>query len=264
MSPEVFFWLSLLLKMVVTAGFVVAVTVVAERTGPLVGGLSRRCRLRPASSMPSLRSTTPRHSYPIQPWEAWRVNAPIAVFALVFALLAQTFGWIISISSALLVWLVLAVVVHMVPWSLTGALALNAVTLGVCLYFARPFREVQVPGHDLHWTDIAARALAVAVVVAAVVELSAHIGPSATGILALFPITMMSVMFILQRRVGGKAAAAVMANSILGLIGLALAFVVVHLTVVPLGAVVGLALGLATSILWSVLVVSAKRYGVPL
>ncbi len=93
--------------------------------------------------------------------------------------------------------------------------------------------------------------------------MSEHIGPGATGILALFPIVMTSIMFILHGRVGGKAAAAVMASSITGLIGLALAFIVLHYTVVPLGAVWGLCLALVVSVGWSLLVVLAKRGGLP-
>ena len=39
MSPELYFALTLIVKMAVTAGFVLAATVTAERAGPLVGGL---------------------------------------------------------------------------------------------------------------------------------------------------------------------------------------------------------------------------------
>ena len=39
MSPELYFVLTLIVKMAVTAGFVLVATVTAERAGPLVGGL---------------------------------------------------------------------------------------------------------------------------------------------------------------------------------------------------------------------------------
>ena len=39
MSPDLYFALTLVVKMAVTAGFVLAATVTAERAGPLVGGL---------------------------------------------------------------------------------------------------------------------------------------------------------------------------------------------------------------------------------
>ena len=39
MPPELYFVLTLIVKMAVTAGFVLAATMTAERAGPLVGGL---------------------------------------------------------------------------------------------------------------------------------------------------------------------------------------------------------------------------------
>ena len=39
MSPDLFFLLTLIVKMAITAGFVVAATVTAERVGPLLAGL---------------------------------------------------------------------------------------------------------------------------------------------------------------------------------------------------------------------------------
>src|SRR5665811_2110040 len=39
MSPDLYFALTLIVKMAITAGFVLAATVTAERAGPLVGGL---------------------------------------------------------------------------------------------------------------------------------------------------------------------------------------------------------------------------------
>ena len=39
MSPDLLFWLSLALKMAVTAGFVIVAAMVAERAGPPIGAL---------------------------------------------------------------------------------------------------------------------------------------------------------------------------------------------------------------------------------
>ena len=39
MSPELLFWLSLALKMAVTAGFVVVAAMVAELAGPAIGAI---------------------------------------------------------------------------------------------------------------------------------------------------------------------------------------------------------------------------------
>ena len=49
---------------------------------------------------------------------------------------------------------------------------------------------------------------------------------------------------------------------VLGLIGFAFACVVLHFTAVPLGAAAGLSLALATSVGWSLIVLTARRHGI--
>ena len=73
------------------------------------------------------------------------------------------------------------------------------------------------------WYDLVLRAVMVALLVGVVMTLSFHIGPTASGNLAVFPIVLSSIMLILHRRVGGPATAAVMANAVIGLGGFAFA-----------------------------------------
>jgi hypothetical protein len=264
MTPELFFWLSLAVKMGITAGFVVAATLVAERTGPLVGGLVATL---PISAGPVYAFLALEHNTQFLADSAaasLAINPAIAAYLLFYAYLAQSRGWAMSISLAFALWLALAIVIHVFQWTLGWAIAFNVIVLPVALLLGRPFRDATISRLPTRWTDIAARAILVGLLVAGVVALSIHIGPSATGILALFPIVVTSIMFILHRRVGGKAAAAVMANSLLGLFGLGIAFVVLYATVVPLGAAAGLVLALLTSMGWGLLVWFAKSRGVPL
>ena len=79
--------------------------------------------------------------------------------------------------------------------------------------------------------------------VATVVTLSGRVGPSISGILALFPAVFSSMMLILHPRIGGKATAAVIANSAWGLMGFGIAIVVLHLGALHLGSAAGLSLG---------------------
>ena len=71
--------------------------------------------------------------------------------------------------------------------------------------------------------DIPLRAALVATLVATVVTLSRWVGPTISGIIALFPVVYSSLMLILQPRIGGPATAAVIANGSWGLIGFAIA-----------------------------------------
>jgi hypothetical protein len=263
MTPIVYFWFPVAVKMAVTAGFVVLATFIAERTPPLVGGLIATL---PISAGPVYVFLALEHNTQFLADSAvtsLAINPAIAAYVFCYAVLAQTRSWAISIALAFAVWLVLAIIINASHWSLAGAIALNVVVLPLALYGARPLRNAVIPRAPARWADVAARALSVGLLVAGVVALSEHIGPAATGILALFPIVVTSVMFILHRRVGGKAAAAVMANSQLGLFGLGLAFIALYATVIPLGAAAGLTLALLTSMGWGVLMLFAKRYGVP-
>jgi succinate-acetate transporter protein len=54
----------------------------------------------------------------------------------------------------------------------------------------------------------------------------------------------------------------VLSNAPLGLVGFAFACTVLHFTAEPFGNAIGLALALATSIGWSLLVLLARRRGV--
>ena len=55
-------------------------------------------------------------------------------------------------------------------------------------------------------------------------------------------------MLILHPRIGGRATAAVLSNSMLGLVGFSCSCLTARLAVVPLGTATGLALALAVSI----------------
>jgi hypothetical protein len=100
--------------------------------------------------------------------------------------------------------------------------------------------------------------------VATVVGLSARVGATVTGMLAVFPIVLTSLMLILQPRIGGPATAAVLANTISGLAGFALCLLALNLTVLPLGSAVALTLALAVSIGANLLIFTARRRGVPI
>jgi hypothetical protein len=262
MSPDLAFALSLIVKMAVTAVFVVAATVTAERAGPLVGGLVATL---PLGAGPVYVFLALDHGAPFIAQSAVNslaINNVNVIFALVYALLAQQRSLTLSLTLALLVWLVLAWGVHVVHWSVLTAGLTNVVVLSTCIALARPLRHVAIPSVRTYWYDLALRAALTALLVGVVVSLSFRIGPAGSGILAVFPIILIGIILILHRRVGGKPTAAVMANAVLGLVGFAFACVVLHFSAGPLGAVIGLTLALATSVAWGLSVLTARRHGI--
>jgi len=85
------------------------------------------------------------------------------------------------------------------------------------------------------------------------------LGATVTGILAVFPIVVTSLMAILHPRIGGPATAAVIAHTISGLVGFSLCCLTAHLLVIPLGTPLGLTLALAVSIVANVGIGMTRR-----
>ncbi|MCF8475908.1 MAG: hypothetical protein K9G60_02695 [Pseudolabrys sp.] len=261
MSPDLYFALTLMLKMTVTAGFVLAATVTAERAGPLVGGLVATLPLGAGPVYVFLALDHGAHFIGESAINSLAINTVNVIFALTYVLLAQKRSLGVSLSLAMLVWCVLAWGVHEIQWTFMSAGLLNVVVLGTCIAVARPLRHVAIPRMRTYWYDLALRASMVALLVGVTVSLSFRIGPAGSGILAVFPIILISVMLILHRRVGGKPTAAVMANAVTGLVGFAFACVVLHFTADAFGAAIGLLLAMSTSVAWGLIVFNARRRG---
>ncbi len=263
MPPEILFWLSLISKMAITAAFVLAATITAERAGPLVGGLVATLPIAAGPVYVFLALDHDAAFIANSALISFVTNPAIAVFALTYALLAQRFGLSISLGAAFAIWIVLASFLQSLQWTFTPALLLSVVVFPVCLFIARPLRNAPVPRMPGYWYDKVLRALSVALLVASVVALSFRIGPAGTGVLAVFPIVLSSIIVILHRRVGGKAAAAVLANTVLGLVGFGCALATLHLTAIPLGPAIALPIALAVSVGWSLAVLLARKRGIP-
>jgi hypothetical protein len=262
MSPQIYFALILIVKMAVTAGFVLAATVIAERVGPLIGGLVATLPISAGPVYVFLALDHDAHFIAQSAIASLAINAVNVIFALVYALLAQTRSRAVSMALAFMAWLVLASVLLSIHWTFALVAILNIVVLGTCLWLVRPMRHVRVTGFRPHWTDLVLRASLLAALVGVVVTFSFQLGPDGSGILAVFPVVLLSIMYILHNRVGGPATAAVMANAVLGLVGFAFACTVLHFTADMFGSVIGLTLALVTSIGWSLMVLLARRHGV--
>jgi hypothetical protein len=259
---DLYFALTLIVKMAITAGFVLAATVTAERAGPLVGGLVATLPLGAGPVYVFLALDHDTHFIAQSAVASLAINAVNVIFALTYALRAQKRSVGASLGGAFAVWLVLALTVHSIQWSYSAALLLNIVVVTPAVWLARPLRHVRMPVFHMRWTDVALRVSLVALLVGVTVTFSFQLGSIGSGILAVFPVILISIMFILHSRVGGKPAASVLANAPLGLIGFAGACTMLHFTAEPLGNAVGLALALATSVGWSLLVLLARRRGI--
>ena len=252
-------WLPVAAKMAVTAAFVVLATRMAERAGPLIGAMVATL---PVAAAPSYVFLSLDHGPPFIAASALGslgANAANIVFCLVHARVAQTRGTLTSLAAALGVWTILAVAIRSFPPGLPAAFLLNVAAVAVCLPLGDRFRHVQMPAIARRWYDVPVRAIMVATLVAVVITISSSVGPTLTGILAIFPIVLSSIILIFQPRIGGKATAAIIANGIVGLAGFAVALAVFHLAAVPLGSAAAFCLWLLVSVAWNFSVVMVRR-----
>jgi hypothetical protein len=251
MSPDFHFLLVLALRMAITAAFVISASIITERSGPAIGALIATL---PISAGPSYVFLALDHDAAFIAQGALAslpINAATVVMGTIYVVLAQRFSVVISLPVAMLAWLTSAVLVRSFNWTLAGGILANILVFAVCLPVVQRFRAVKMPLIVRRWYDIPLRAALVATLVAAVVTLSHWVGPTVSGIIALFPVVYSSLMLILQPRIGGSATAAVIANGTWGLIGFGIAIIALHLAALHIGSLIALSLALSTGVTWN-------------
>jgi hypothetical protein len=259
MSPDQLFWLALVLKMAVTAGFVVAAAMVAERAGPTIGALVATL---PIAAGPAYFFLALDHDAQFISQSALgsiAAHAATGVFSVVYVMLAQRSGMAISIIGAVGAWFAAALLLRQVQWTFLPVAAVTLAVFAAAIVLTKRCLHVPLPPVARQWYDVPLRALMVAALVAAVVGLSGRVGPAFTGLLAVYPIVMTSLMLIFHPRAGGPATAALIANTLWGLVGFSVSLFTVHLATVPLGTPAGLVLALAVSVAWNMILWSLRR-----
>ena len=259
MPPDLYFALTLIVKMAVTAAFLLVATVTAERAGPLIGGLVATLPISAGPVYIFLALDHDAHFIAQSALGSLVTNAFNVVFALAYALLAQKRGLAVSLGGAFVGWTALVWASGFVAWTLSTAILLNVIIIAVSFWLSAPLRHAPMPRVRTRWYDLVLRAAMVALLVGVVVTLSFRIGPRASGNLAVFPIVLSSIMIILHHRVGGPATAAVMANAVIGLGGFAVAVVALNLTADRLGSPLALTLTLAVSVSCNLLLFLARQ-----
>jgi hypothetical protein len=259
MSPDLYFALTLIAKMVLTAAFLLAATITAERAGPLIGGLVATLPISAGPVYIFLALDHDAHFIAQSALGSFVTNAYNVIFAVVYALLAQNHSLTVSFGVAMAIWIALAFAGTTVAWTVTSAIVLNIVVIALALWISAPLRHAPMPRVETRWYDLVLRASMVALLVGIVVTLSFHIGPTASGNLVVFPIVLSSIIIILHHRVGGPATAAVMANAVIGLGGFGFAVLALNLTAERLGSPLALTLALLVSVGGNLLIYFVRR-----
>ncbi|MDX2221840.1 MAG: hypothetical protein SFV21_03760 [Rhodospirillaceae bacterium] len=258
--------LGLALRAVSTALVVVAATVAAERLGPFWGGL---IACLPVSAGPAYVLLALDRSPDFVAGAALAslaANVATWTFLLVAAHLSlRGYSLLVALGGALIAWFALVVIIEGIDATLIVVLIGNVV--------AFVFADRLAPRVSLDparfavrrrgWLELPARAAMVGVFVVAVVAVSDAIGPAATGIAAVFPIALSSLMVVATLRFGAKGGAVAAASAIRPLVGIALGLTVVHLAVPQWGVWAGLGAGLAATLAWPLAMIVSRRAAVP-
>jgi len=252
MSPELLFLTELALKMALTAVIVVIVSVTVERSGPFIGALIAALPTAAGAAYIILAFEHPPGFIAASAVGSAAATAAVSIFCLVYTVLAQRHGLVVSLGIAVVVWFAAAAALRLNSWTPLTALILNVAVFAVTVPLSWRYRTSGPPAKFLRTPyDIPLRAFTAAVVVAVVTTISNSIGSFASGVFAVFPIVMGCSIVILHPRVGGVASASMTAHAQIALNGLWLGFLAMHYLVAPVGVWGAYALGLAVCIGWS-------------
>lgn len=252
------------LKMAIAASVVVGCSLLAERAGPLVAAMIATL---PISLGPVLVFLALDHDAAFMAGSAlgtMNSNLTHASLVLSYVLLAQRHATLPSLGGALALWIVLLLAIRSLALSVLPLTVLTVLAFLVVHRLVRPYLSVRAKGPvALSRYAIPIRAAGVAALVGIVTSASERVGPQWSGILAGLPIVLSSLIVILQPRVGGPAAAAVIGSGALGLLGGGLGLAAVHLAAVPWGSWQALGLGLAISVAWNLILLGLARRPAP-
>jgi uncharacterized membrane protein (GlpM family) len=256
--------LILLLKAALAAGIVVVATIAVERAGPFWGALIAALPIAATPAYVVIALEHPPEFVVESLLGSLSSNAAVFVLLTALSLLATRLNKTRAFLTTMLIWLVTVLAIQRFEWSAASAFFLNLAVCaaGIAITHTRVSRNVTIVRDKLQTWEILLRAGLVASLIAAISLIGEVIGPTATGLLAVFPVVYTSMSIILLMRHGGEATAAMMANSFVPLMGFTIAVLTAHLASAAYGVWPGLAIGLATSFVCSALLGTWRHFSV--
>jgi hypothetical protein len=168
---------------------------------------------------------------------------------------------LISTGGALFAWLIAVSLIRSKDWSAASGLALNVLVFGAAIAATYRYRRVgPIMAVARKAWDVPFRAAIVMTLVATVIVVGRFLGPEAAGIIAVFPKVFVSIAVLLQPRLGGAIPAAIMANGLIGLIGLVTALSFLSVAPMMIGSVAALTVALVICVLWNLGLVGMRRF----
>lgn len=246
-------FLSLLIfKVVITALVVVAISVAIKRSGPTVGGVLMGLPITAGPGYVFLALQSSPHFVAQSAFFSFAIVSANLVYIAVYLLAAPRFGPFATVVICLAGWFAIAFIIRAVPTSLWLALGLNLATFVVSLPLIRaPRSSLPRQNRRADWRELLFRAVAAGALVAIVVSASEAVGSSVTGIAMLFPVTLVTIGWVMQSRYGVDEAVSVMTGALIALPGFAVSIMMLYLLAEPIGPPVALTISLLISLSWA-------------
>src|SRR6516162_3371438 len=126
--------------MVLTAAVVVITSVVVERSGPFLGALIGALPTAAGAAYTILALEHTPDFIAASAIGSVAINGAVAIFAAIYALLAQRHGLLVSLSGAGIVWFAIAGALQLVDWTPLSAVVLNVAIYAVTIPLSWRFR----------------------------------------------------------------------------------------------------------------------------
>ena len=256
-------WLPPLVRALATGLIVVTASAVAETVGPFWGALIASL---PVSAGPAYVFLAMQHGpefVAASALSSCAANAATGLFLIVYGMSARRISPWRGLGAAVLAWFAASLAAHLITWTPTSALIVNLIVYRVgfaVLDTIQATEPTSVPVVQRRRFDLLVRAVAVAGFVSLVVAVSSMLGPDATGIAAVFPISLISLIVIVRPRIGGSASGLLAANALRSMLGFGVMLLVLRLAIQPLGTAIALVLALLVSVFWSAALLLFRRH----
>lgn len=253
------FILLVLIRAAAAAAVVVSASVLAEAAGPFWGGLIVSL---PISAGPAYVMLGLQHDAAFIAAGALgslAANADSIIYMLAIIFMAPRLRWPFTVATALALWFGGAWLIRQMHWTLAGVCLLNVAVFAVGLLVTRRVQPAGVATRAGRrpWFDLPLRALLVGSLTATVVTSSRWLGPSLTGMAAVFPIALTGLALIVLPQLGGAASAVLFASALRAMPGFAIALLVLHVTAGRLGTWLGLLAAISAQLAFSALLLMA-------
>jgi uncharacterized membrane protein (GlpM family) len=254
------FLLLLIFKVGVTALVVVAISAAVEHSGPVVGGVLMGLPITAGPGYVFLAIEATPHFVAQSALFSFAIVSANMIYVAIYIVAVRHFREVATTAICLAGWLACALFVRAAPSSLWTGLGLNSVLFIASIPLIRaqpsPLRRLRRMADR---RELLLRALGAGALVAIVVTTSETVGSSITGIAMLFPVTLVTIGWIMRSRYGAEEAISVMTGALIALPGFGLSIMMLYLLAERTSVPTAMAVCLLMSLSWAMATLWFRR-----